>query len=56
MIPIKDKQDMTATNVTNSRSQSQRYEDFVSKRKLGSPLDLITDEELLFELKIRWIL
>lgn len=52
MIAIKD--NPYATNAAKSRNQ--RYENFVSKRKLGSPLDLITDEELLFELKMRGIL
>ena len=54
MIANKDKPDATNSNAT--RTRNQRYEDFVFKRKLGSPLDLITDEELLFELKMRGIL
>jgi len=49
MIANKDKSD--ATNSNAARTRNQRYEDFVSKRKLGSPLDLITDEELLLNLK-----
>ena len=54
MIAKKDKSD--ATNSNAARTRNQIYEDFVSKRRLGSPLDLITDEELLFELKMRGIL